>query len=181
MSLLLLSRSVVSDSFWPRGLQLSRLPCPSPSCRACSNSRPLSWWYHQTISYFVDPFSSCLQSFPASGSFLMSWLFASGVQSIGTSAWACPSNEYSGLISFTMKWFDLAVEWTLKSLLQHQNSKTSTLQSSAFFMVQLSHPYMTTKKAIALTRWTFAIKVMSLIFNKLFRLVIAFLLRSKCL
>ena len=91
-----------------------------------------------------------------------------------------PSNECSGLISFRMDWFDLlAVQSTLKSLLQHHSSKASILWCSAFFMVQLSHPYMTTGKTIALTRWTFVGKVMSLLFNMLSRLVIAFLPRSK--
>ena len=93
-----------------------------------------------------------------------------------------PSNEYSGWISFRMDWLDLfAVQGILKSLLQHHSSKASVLQCSAFFIVQLSHPYMTTGKAIALTRWTFADKVMSLLFNMLSRLVITFLPRSKCL
>ena len=92
----------------------------------------------------------------------------------------CPSNEYSGLISFRMDWLDLlAVQGTLKSLLQHYSSKESILQHSAFFIVQLSHPYMTTGKTIALTIWTFVGKVMSLLFNMLSRLVIAFLPRSK--
>ena len=91
-----------------------------------------------------------------------------------------PSNEYSGLISFRIDWFDLlAVQETLKSLLQHHSLKASILQCSAFFMVQLSHPYMTTGKTIALTRWTFVDKVMSLLFNTLFTFVIAFLPRSK--
>ena len=91
-----------------------------------------------------------------------------------------PSNEYSGLISFRMDWFDLlAFQGTLKSLLQHQSSKVSILQCSAFFIVQLSHPYMTTGKTIALTRWTFVDIVMSLLFNMLSRLVITFLPRSK--
>ena len=91
-----------------------------------------------------------------------------------------PSNEYSGLISFRIDWLDLlAVQETLKSLLQHLSSKASILQCSAFFIVQLSHPYMTTGKTIALTRWTFVGKVMSLLFNILSRLVIAFLPRSK--
>ena len=91
-----------------------------------------------------------------------------------------PSNEYSGLISFRIDWFDLlAVQGTLKCLLQHQSSKASILQCSAFFMVQLSHPYVTTGKAISLTRWTFVGKVISLLFNMLFSLVIAFLPRSK--
>ena len=93
-----------------------------------------------------------------------------------------PSNEYSGLISFGMDWFDLlAVQGTLRSLLQHHSSKASVLQCSAFFIVQLSHPYMTTGKTIALTRQTFIGKVISLLFNMLSRLVIAFFPRSKCL
>ena len=92
-----------------------------------------------------------------------------------------PSNEYSGLISFRMDWLDLlAVQGTLKSLLQHDRSKASIFQHSAFFIVQLSHPYMTTGKTIALTRWTFVGKVMSLLLNMLSRLVITFLPRSKC-
>ena len=91
-----------------------------------------------------------------------------------------PSNEHSGLISFRMDWLDLlAVQGTLKSLLQHHSSKASVLLCSAFFIVQLSHPYMTTGKTIALTRWTFVGKVMSLLFNMLSRLVITFLPRSK--
>ena len=91
-----------------------------------------------------------------------------------------PSNEYSGLFSFKMDWLDLlAVQRTLKSLLQHHSSKASTLQCSAFFMVQFSHPYMTTGKTIALTKWTFAGKVMFLVFNMLSRLVVTFLPRRK--
>ena len=91
-----------------------------------------------------------------------------------------PSNEYSGLIPFRMDWLDLlAVQGTLKSLLQHHSSKASILRCSAFFIVQLSHPYTTTGKTIALTRWIFVSKVMSLLFNMLSRLVIAFLSRSK--
>ena len=93
-----------------------------------------------------------------------------------------PSNEYSGLISFRMDWLDpLAVQGTLKSLLQHHSSKASILRRSAFFILQLSHPYMTTGKTIALTRWTFVSKVMSLLFNMLSTLVVTFLPRSKCL
>ena len=93
-----------------------------------------------------------------------------------------PSNEHPGLISFRMDWFDLlAVQGTLKSLLQHHSSKALILQYSAFFIVQLSHSYMTTGKTTALTRWTFAGKLMSLLFNMLSRLVITFLPRSKCL
>ena len=90
-----------------------------------------------------------------------------------------PSSEYSGLSSFRMDWFDLAVQGTLKSLLQHHSSKASVLQCSAFFIVQLSHPHMTTGKTITLTRWTFVNKVMPLLFNMLSRLAINFLPRSK--
>ena len=111
----------------------------------------------------------------------MSQLFASGGQSTRASSFSIsPSNEYSGLISFRIDWFDLlAVQGTLKSLLQHYGSEASVLQHSAFFMVQLSHLYMTTGKTIALTKCTFAGKVMSLLFNMLSRFVIAFLPRSK--
>ena len=113
----------------------------------------------------------------------MSQFFTSGGQSIGASASAVSLfNEYSGLISFRMDLLDLlAVQGTLKSLLQHHSSKASILRHSAFFIVQLSHPYMTTGKNVALTRWTFVGKVMSLLFNMLSRLVITFLPRSKCL
>ena len=108
---------------------------------------------------------------------LFKWVSSS--QNIGVSAL---SNEYSGLISFRMDWLDLlAVQGTLKSLLHHYSSKVSILQCSAFFIVQVSHPYMTAGKIIALTRWTFVGKVMSLLFNMLSRLVITFLPRSKCL
>ena len=107
--------------------------------------------------------------------------------SSGQSYWSfsfsiSPSNEYSGLISFRIDWVDLlAGQGTLKSLLQHHSSKASILQHSAFFIVQLLHPYMATGKTIALTRWTFVGKVMSLLFNMLSRLVITFLPRSNCL
>ena len=135
-------------------LQHARLPCPSLSPRVCSNSCPLSQWCHPTISSSVAPFSSCCQSFPASGSFLMNWLFSSGSQSFIIS----PSSEYSGLISFGTDWFNLlAVQGTLQSLLQHHNSKTPILRHSSLFLVQVSHPYMTTGKAIALTIWRFDI------------------------
>ena len=101
------------------------------------------------------------------------WSFSSNIS---------PSNEHPGLIFFRMDWLDLlAVQGTLKSLLQHHSSKASILRYSAFFIVQLSHPYMTTGKTIALTRWTFIGKVMSLLLNKLSRLVIVFLPSSKCL
>ena len=113
----------------------------------------------------------------------MSQFFPSGGQSIGVSASASsPSNEHSGLLSFRIDWFDLlAVQRALKSLLRHHSSKASILRHSACFIVQLSLPYMTTGKTIALTKQTFVSKVMSLLFNTLTRFVIPFLPRSKCL
>ena len=112
-----------------------------------SNSRPSSQWCHPAISSSVVPFSSCPQSLPASETFPMSQLFAWGGQSISFSFNISPSNEHPGLISFRMDWLDfLAVQGTLKSLLQHHSSKASVLRRSAFFMVHLSHPYVTTGK-----------------------------------
>ena len=148
--ILLFSRLVISNSLRPHWLQHSRLPCPSPSPRACSNSRPSSRWCHPNISTSVIPFFSRLQSFPASGSFLISRLFASSGQSIraSVSASILPVNIQDG---FPLQLTDLlAVQGVLKSLLQHHSSKASILQCSAFFMVQLSHPYMTTGKTIDL-------------------------------
>ena len=170
----------MSDSLRPHGLQHARPPFPSPIPWVYSRSCLLSWWCHPTISSSVIPFSSCLQSFPTSGSFSVSQLFASGGQSIGVSVSASPSNEYSGLISLRMDWLDLlAVQGALKNFLQHHSSKASILQCSAFFIVQLSHLYMTTGKTVALTGWTFVGTVMSLPFNMLSRLVIAFLPKSE--
>ena len=148
----------MSDSLGPHEPQHARPPCPSPTPGIHPNPCPLSQWCHLTISSSVVPFSSCPQSFPASGSFQMSQFFASGGQSIGVSASAIsPSNGYLGLISFRMDWLDLpAVQETLKSLLQHHGSKASILPPSAFFIVQLSHPYMTTGKTIdwlSLSKW----------------------------
>ena len=156
------SHSVVSDFLCPHGLQHERPPCPSPTPGVYPNSCPLSWWCHPTITSSVVPFSCC-QSFPASGSFQMSQFFASTGQSIGVSASAIsPSSEYSGLISFRMDRLDLlAVQGIPKSLFQHHSLKASVLWGSAFFIVQLSHPYMTTGKAIALTRQTFVGNVSS--------------------
>ena len=174
------SCSVVSDSLRPHRPLQARLPCPSPTAGACSNSCPSSQWCHPTKSSSVVPLSSCLQSFSASGSFPSAlcirwpkyWSFSFSIS---------PSKEYSGLISFRMDWFDhLSVQGTLKSL-QHHSSKASILWHSAFFILQISHPYMTTGKTIALTRWTFVGKVMSLLFNMLSRFVIAFLSRNKSL
>ena len=154
----------MSDSLWSHGLQHARLPCLSPTPEAYSKSCPLSQWCHATISSSVIPFSSLLQSFTASGSFSNEsvlcirwpkyWSFNFSIS---------PSNEYSGLIFFRIDW-SVVVQGTLKSLLQHHGSKASVLWCSAFFMVQLSHPYMTTGKTIALTRQTFVGKVMSLLF-----------------
>ena len=174
------SHLVVSDFLWHHGLQHARLPFRSPSPRACSNVCPLSLWCHPTILSSVVPFSSCLESFPASRSFQESALHIRwpGYWSLRFNI--SPSNEHSGPISFRMDWLDLlAVQGTLKSLLQHHSSKASILWCSAFFTVQLSHPNITTGKTIALTRRTFVDKVMSLLFNMLSRLVITFLSRSK--
>ena len=174
------SPSVVSDSLWPYEPQHASAPCPSPTPGVHPNPCPLSWWCHPTISSSVVPFSSCPQSFPASGSFPMSQLFASGGQSIGVSASTSvlPVNiqdwspfRWTGWISLQSK--------GLSSLLQQHSSKASILWHSASFIVQLSHPYMTTGKTIALTIQTFVDKVMSLLFNMLSRLVITFLPRSK--
>ena len=148
--------------------------------RSYSNSCPLCQWCHPTISSSVVPFSSRLQSFPASGSFQMSQFFSSGGQSIEVSA------SGSVLPINIQDWFPLG--WTgwislqskgLLSLLQHHTSKASILLYSSFVIVQLSHLYMTTGKTIALSRWTFFGKVMSLLLNMLSGLVIAFLPRSK--
>ena len=159
------SRSVVSDSLQPHGLQYARLPCPSPTPGARSHSCLSSWWWHPTISTSVIPFSSHFQSFPASGSFPVSQFFTSGGQRIGASASA------SVLPMNIQDWFPL--EWTSWISLQSKGlsrvffntTKASILQHSAFFTVQLSHPYMTTGKLIALTRWTFVGKVMCLLFT----------------
>ena len=188
--LLLFSCSVVSDSLWPHGLQHARLPCSSPSPRACSNSRPLSLLYHPNILSSVIPFS-CLQSFPASGSFLMSQLFASGGQSIGASASASvfPMNiqdwfalGLTGLIFLQSKglsrvFSNTTAQKQFNTTVQPHNS--SILWCSVFFIVQLLHPNMSTGKTIALTRWNFVSKVTPLFFNMLSRFVIAFLPKRK--
>ena len=152
----------MSSFLWPHGLQRARPPCASPTPRACSNSYPLSRWCHPTISSSVVSFSSCPQSCPASGSFQVSHFFTSGGQSIGVSASA------SVLPMYIQDWFPLrltgcdllAVQGTLKSL-QYHSSEASILWHTVFFMVQLSHPYTTTRKTIALTIWTFVSKVES--------------------
>ena len=140
------SHSVLSDYLWSHGLWHARLPCPSPTPRVYSNSCPLSWWCHPTISSSVIPLSH-LQSFPVSGSFQMSQFFALGGQSIGVFCirwpkyWSfsfsiSPFNEYPKLISFRTDWLDLfAVQGILKSLFQHHSSKASILWHSAYFTV----------------------------------------------
>ena len=171
-----LSHSVWSDSVWLHGLQNARLPCLSPNPGTCSNSCTSSLWCHPMISSFVIPFSG-LQFFPASRSFPESVIRIRWPKYWSFSFTISPSNEYSGLISFRMDWFDLlTVQGTHKSLLQHHSSKASILLRSAFLWYN-SLPYMTTRKTIALTRETFVSKVMSL----LSRLAIAFIPRSKCL
>ena len=158
----------VSDSLRPHEPQHATPPCPSPTPRVHANPCPSSWWCHPAISSSVIPFSSCPRSFPASGSFQMSQLFSSGGQSIGVSASTSVPPMNTPMISFRMDWLDLlAVQGTPKSLLQHHSSKASILWCSAFLIVQLSHPYMTTGKTIALTRWNLVGKVMSLLFNML--------------
>ena len=126
------------------------------------------------------PFSSHPQSFPTSGSFQMSQFFASGSQNYWSFS-ISPSSEYSVLISFRMDWLDPLQSKGLSSLFQHHSSKVSIIRCSAFFMVHISHPYITNGKTIALNRWTFVGKVMSLLFTMLSRFVIAFLPRSKSL
>ena len=159
--LLLFSGRVVSDSLWPHGLQHPRPPCPSPSPGVCPSS--LNWRCHLIPSSFVTLFSFCLQSFPASGSFLHQVAKVLGFQLQHQSF-----NVYSGLISFRMDWLDLlAVQGTLKRLLQHHSPKAPILWCSAFFMVQQSRPYVTTGRTTAPTIWIFVRKVMSLLFNTL--------------
>ena len=166
------------DSLPPHGQQHARPPCPSPTPGAYSNSCPLSRWCHLPSHSLSSPFST----FNLSQHQGLFQGVSSSHQVAKVSFSISPSNEYSGLISFRMDWLDLlAVQGTLKCLLQHDSLKASILWCSAFFIVQLSHPYMTTGKTIALTRQTFVGKVMSLLFNMLSRLVITFLPRSKCL
>ena len=139
---------------------------PSLSPQVCSNSCPFSWWCHPAISSSVIPFSSCPSIFPSIRVFSKSVLCIRWPKYWSFSFSISPSNEYSGLISFRIDWFDLlAVQGTLKSLFQHHNLKASVLQRLTFFVVQLSHPYMTTGKTIALTVQTFVSKVMPLLFN----------------
>ena len=163
----------MSASLQPHGLQHDKLLCPPLSPRVCSNSCPLSQWCCLTISSSTAPPSPFAFNLSERQGLCIKWpKYWSFSISI--------SSEHSGLISFRIDWFDLlAVQGTLKSLLQHHSSKASILQHSAFFMVQSSHPYVTTEKTIALTGQTFVGKEMSLLFNMLSRFVIAFLPKSQ--
>ena len=177
-----ISRSVMSDSLRPHELQHARPPCPSPKPEVHWDSRPsiesvmpsshLILCRHLLL---LPPIPPSIRVFSNESTLHMRWpkywSFSFSIM---------PPKEIPGLISFRMDWLDLlAVQGTLKSLLQHHTSKPSILQCSAFFAVQLSHPYMTTGKTIALTRWTFVCKVMPLLLNMLSRLVITVLPRSK--
>ena len=158
----------MSDSLQPHELQHARPPCPSSTPGVHPNPCPL-------ISDAVQPFHPLSSPSPPALNLsqhqgLFKWVSSPHqvAKVLEFPLQLSPSNEYSGLISFRIDWFDpLTVQGTLKSLLQHHSSKASILQHSAFFIVQFSHPYMTTGKTIALTRWTFVGKVMSLLFNML--------------
>ena len=179
---MLLNHSVMSNCLRPHDLQHARYPSPSPFPRACSISCPLSWWCHPTISSSIAPFFSCLQSFPASGSFVMNQLYSSGAQSIWASASA------SVLPRTIQDWFPLGLTGLI--LLSKGFSRVSpntTVQNPQFFITQPSlwsdshiHTWLL-KKSIALTIWTFVSNVINLLFNRLSMFVIAFLPRSKCL
>ena len=170
----------MSNSLLPHGLQHTRPPCQSSTPRVYSDSCPSSQWCHPNISschtlLLLPSIFPSIRVFSNKSALHIRWpkywSFSFNIS---------PSNEYPGLIFFRMNWLNLlAVQGTLKRLLQHHSSKASILQHSAFFIVQLSHPYMTTGKTIALTRRTFVGIVMSLFFNILSRLVIAFLSRSR--
>ena len=166
----------MSDSLWPQESQHARPPSPSKSPGVDSDSRPLSQWCHPATFlchplFLLTPIPPSIRVFSNESILRMRWpKYWSFSFSIIT------SKEIPGLISFRMDWLDLlTVQGTLKSLLQHRSSKASILWHSAFFTVQLSHPYMTTGKTIASTRWTFVGEVMPLLLNILSRLVITFL------
>ena len=170
----------MSDSSWPHELQHIKLPCPWLSPGVCSNSCPLSWWCHPITSFSAAPFSACLQSFPASGSFPMTCLLASGGQYIGASASESifPMNIHKW--SFRIDWLDLLAVQGISRVFFN-----TTVWKHQFFSAQLSlrsnshsHTWLL-EENIALTIWTFVSKVMSLLLNMLSRLVIALLSRSK--
>ena len=165
----------MSDSLRPHELQHARPPCSSPTPGAHPNSCPSSHLILCHPLLLLPSIFPSIRVFSNESALCIRWpKFWSFSLSIS------PSNEHPGVISFRMDWLDLlAVQGTLKSLLQHHSSKASILQRSAFLIVQLSHPYMTSGKTIALTRWAFVGKVMSLLFSLLSMLVIAFLPRSK--
>ena len=170
-------RSVVSDSLWP-------MSCSTPGLPVHHHLPEFTQIHVHWVGDAIQPSHPLSRLSPPAPnpsqhqSFLMSQLFTGGGQSCWSFSFSIiPSKEHPGLISFRMDWLDLAVQGTLKSLLQHHSSKASILWRSAFFTVQLSRPYVTTGKTIALTRWTFVGKVMSLLFNMLSRLVITFLPR----
>ena len=179
----LFSRSVVSDSLWPHEPQYTRPPCPSPTPGVHPNPCPFTSMMPSDHLILCCPLL-LLPSIPAS---IRVFSNESALHMRWPKYWSfsfsiSPSNEHPQLISFGMDWLDLlAVQGTLKSILQHHSSKASILWCSAFFTVQLSHPYMTTGKTIALNSRTFVGKVMSLLFNMLSRLVITFPPRGKCL
>ena len=174
------SHSVMSDSSQLHGLQHARLPCPSPTPRAYSSSSPSSWWSYPTISS-CRPILLPPSIFPSIRVFFNNFVLCIRWPKYWSFSFSISrSNEHTGLISLRMDWLDLlALQGSLKSLLQHHSSKASILWLSIFLTVQLSNLYITTGKTIALTRWTLVGKVMSLLFNMLSRLVIAFLLRRK--
>ena len=146
-------------------MQSPRVPRPSWFPRVCSNSYTLCPWCYPIFSSSVARFFSCPQSFPGSVSFPMIWLFASGGQRIGASAPVLPMNIQNWFPLGLTGWISLPIQGTLKHFLQHHSSKASIFRCSAFFIVQLSHPYMTTGKTIALTRRTFVGKVISLFWD----------------
>ena len=175
--------SGVSDSLRPHGPQHARCPCPSPTPQSLLKLMSIESVMRSNHLILCHPSLLPPSVFPSIRVFSNKsvlhirwpkyWSFSFNIS---------PSNEYSVLISLRIDWFDfLSVQGTLKSLLQHHNSKASILQHSAFSIVQLSHPYMTTGKTIAFNIQTLVAKVMSLLLNMLFRFVITFLLRSKCL
>ena len=148
------SRSVMSDSLWPHGLQHTRPPCPSPTPRACSNPCLSSWWIGPSNHLILcRPLFLLPSIFPSIRVFSNEWALCIRWPKYWSFNFISPSNEYSGPVSFRIDWFDLlAVQGTCKSLLQHHSSKASLFWCSALFMVQLSHSYVTTGKTIALTR-----------------------------
>ena len=176
---LLFSHSVMSNTLQPHVLHHPRPPCLSLTPRVCSNSCPLSWWSIQPFHPLSFPSPPALNLSQHQGFFQWTGSLHQVAKVLELQVSISPSNEYLELNSFRIDCFDLlAVQGTLKSFLQHHNSKASIVWCSAFYMVRLSHLYMTTGKAIVLTRWTFVSKVMSLLFNLLSRFIIAFLSRN---